>query len=76
MDLLSAIFNTVKEESSFLITNDFLSLLLQFLNQNNSMPKQYVLGMFGDIHKYIADPEGKIIQDFIRHCTLNLAYKG
>ena len=36
--------------------------------------RQYVFGLFGDIHKYINDPQGQCLPELIRHCSINVQY--
>ena len=61
MDLLSSILTTMKERSSILIQvqdNLLPKLLIAFAAERSMLVRQYVLGLFGDIHKYINDPQG------------------
>ena len=36
--------------------------------------RQYVFGLFGDIQKYINDPQGQFLPELIRHCSINVQY--
>ena len=61
MNLLSSILTTMNEKSAALIQlqdNLLLKLLIQFATERSMLVRQYVFGLFGDVHKYINDAQG------------------
>ena len=75
-ELISVILLTMgTEKSSELIhheNNLLLSLMVEFLGENNLMARQTVLGLFGDSQERIVDPRQVFLAELIRHASLNL----